>query len=80
MGAPYFDRKAFLEVLPQHAVDALETAFNRSGGSSTIILDQAEIEVLLNGARNTARMARENKTDIEELQSHLMMVERIAKK
>lgn len=67
MTKPYFNRKSFLRVLPQVDVDALQTTFERTGGSSLIVFDQSEIIVLLEDALSSVVMVRKLREDIESL-------------
>lgn len=64
----YFDRKAFLRLgMEKHAVDALETSFNRSGGTSIVIIDQAEMQAMIEYATQSNIMLEALKNDVSAL-------------
>ena len=65
---PYFDRKILLNQFPEHVVAALETTFLRSGGTSIVILDQAEIEALLDGVLPVFKKVHKLEERLDELE------------
>lgn len=75
--APYFDQKSFLKLgMSLHDVAALKTAYERTGGSSVVVLDQNEIEELLEGALSALTLARNALEGVNDLKREVEALKR----
>jgi Ran GTPase-activating protein (RanGAP) involved in mRNA processing and transport len=75
--APYFDAKSFLRLgMSQHDVDALRVAFERTGGSSVVVLSLNEIEEIVEGALSALTIARNAMEAVTNLKREVEALER----
>lgn len=73
---PYFDSRSLLAMgMPQHTVEALKEAFNRTGGQTNVEIDLDDFQAILLGAQDAADQIDRLKSLVSSLQRQLLTIE-----
>lgn len=73
---PYFDSRSLLSMgMPQHTVEALKEAFNRTGGATNVLINLDDLQAILLGAQDAADQVGMLISKVEKLQKQLLSIE-----